>query len=402
MKINRSRVVLILLVIAALTITMPGAVSAKGNILRVGPGQEYTTIQEAVNVAKQGSTILVYPDTYNEAVSVTTNNLQILAQAEGVVVVPPGQPAGFQVNADHVTIQGFEIGYGADCAPGIDFEGSHNTFADNYIYLNASCIGVNALVCRDQDGGSDFNTIERNTINQADLGIVMVASTDEAINRGNVIRDNTLLAVAADPIAVGNGAGFRISGNNIEGSPFGICIAVGTLGPNQVAQGQHRIFNNTMEYCAQNGISLYAWPGTVLTHNYITNNTIQNCSGDCLALEAGSEAVLTHNHVMSNTVSLSESNGVLLSGDQDATVSNNLILGNLIYHNLQNGIFLAPGANHNRILNNEVQTNNVAGISVAGDNNLIVGNWAWNNTLDLEDLGVGNRWRNNTYDTSNW
>jgi len=72
---------------------------------------------------------------------------------------PVPAPAGFHVLADHVTIRGFEIAYGEDCAPGIEFEGSHNTFAENYIYLNATCFGVNALVCRDGDGGSDYNTI---------------------------------------------------------------------------------------------------------------------------------------------------------------------------------------------------------------------------------------------------
>lgn len=46
---------------------------------------------------------------------------------------PVPAPAGFHVLADHVTIRGFEIAYGEDCAPGIEFEGSHNTFAENYI-----------------------------------------------------------------------------------------------------------------------------------------------------------------------------------------------------------------------------------------------------------------------------
>ena len=140
-----------------------------------------------------------------------------------------------------VTIQGFEIAYGAGCAPGIEFEGIHNTFSENYIYLNATCLGVNALVCRDPDGGSDYNNIVRNTIDQADLGIVVVAETDDAINTGNVIQGNKLLLVAQTPIAVGNGKNFLVSGNSIDGAPFGHCIAVGTLGENHIAQGHHAI-----------------------------------------------------------------------------------------------------------------------------------------------------------------
>ena len=104
-----------------------------------------------------------------------------------------------------VTIQGFEIAYGAGCAPGIEFEGIHNTFSENYIYLNATCLGVNALVCRDPDGGSDYNNIVRNTIDQADLGIVVVAETDDAINTGNVIQGNRIGVNAYGTGIVSNG-----------------------------------------------------------------------------------------------------------------------------------------------------------------------------------------------------
>ncbi len=143
----------------------------------------------------------MYPSTYTESVSITKNNLQIIAQGKGVVVVPP-DTAGFQVDADHVTVQGFEIAYGADCASGIRFEGTHNNFEDNSIYLHATCLGVNAISWRDPDGGSDHNIVERNAINGADLGIVIESATLDAINTGNVIRDNTLLSVAQDPIAI--------------------------------------------------------------------------------------------------------------------------------------------------------------------------------------------------------
>jgi parallel beta-helix repeat protein len=377
---------------------LPVSAGGKGSDLTVGPGQEYGTIQAAVDAAKPGSKILVYPGTYHEAVSVAVNNLQITAQGAGVVVVP-SHTAGFQVLADQVTVSGFEIAFGAGCASGIRFEGSHNTFADNTIYLAGMCFGVNAISSRDADGGSDFNIVERNTIIHSDLGIAIVAETRDAINRGNIIRDNTLRHIDQDPIAIANGSGFLVSGNNIDGAPYGICIAVGSLDGNTVPQGRHTVINNTMGKCAENGISLYAWPGTTLTHNRIAGNAIQDCMGDCLALEAGSGAALSNNQVISNTVSFSlEANGILLAADgADADVSDNLVQGNLVYHNRQNGIYLTPGADRNRILNNEVQVNAEFGIAVAGDDNLIVGNWAHDNTMDFMDLGQGNLWRNNTY-----
>ena len=198
-SIFKGIIVLVFMASMALIVAVPASADWADDVkkalkvtLRVGPGQDYTTIQDAVDAAKQGSRILVYPALYKESVLITKNNLWIIAQGEGVIVKPP-HTAGFEVNADHVTIRGFEIAFGAECAPAIAFEGSHNTFAENYAYLDATCLGVNALVCRDRDGGSDYNTVEHNTINSADLGIVITAVTPDAINTGNIIRDNNTI-----------------------------------------------------------------------------------------------------------------------------------------------------------------------------------------------------------------
>jgi parallel beta-helix repeat protein len=384
------------MVLALLASAMPAAAGGKGNVLTVGLGQQYATIQAAVDAARPGSRILVYPGVYDEAVSVSKNNLQILAQGKGVFVAPP-DTAGFEVNADHVTIQGFEIRFGQNCAAGISFQGSHNTFADNSIRIvETDCMGPEALVCADSDGGSDYNIIERNTIRGGAQGISIVT---DAVNTGDVIRDNTVESLDTIPIAISNGRSFLVSGNIVDGADTGICIAVSADGESEAARGYHTVVNNTMRECFQNGISLHAGNGAVLTHNRIAGNAIQGCGDDGLALEAESGASLTYNEVISNSVSLSlGANGMLLAADPDAEVSDNLIRDNLVYHNLQNGIYLEPGADRNRILHNEVQTNRDVGIRVAGDDNLIVGNWAHGNgRTDIADLGEGNKWRNNTY-----
>jgi|GEM_PF-2636680 len=389
---------LVVLVVALMVLTIPVSAAGKGNTLRVGPGQEYATIQAAVDAAKQGSKILVYPDTYDEAVSITTDNLEIVAQGDGVIVEPPQGwlPAGFDVHADRVTIRGFEIAYGADCAAGIAFEGSHNTFADNYIYLNATCFGVNALVCRDPDGGSDYNTIEGNTIHQADLGIEIQAATEDAINRGNVIRDNTLEHVDGLGIGVEGGSGFLITGNSIAGPVDGICIAIGTGFGNAIAQGHHTVVKNTMGYCKGNGISLYAAPGGTLTHNRVANNTVQTCGADCIALEAGAEATLTHNAVVDNEASFSGICGIKLGaydpGDAPgASVSDSLVGGNTVYRNLS-GVCLTPGAVKNRVLKNVAQDQTSDGFVVAGDGNMLMGNTAHSNDW----AGIQVQGKNNT------
>lgn len=365
-----------LMIAAILALALPVSAAAQENILRVGPGQEYATIQAAVMDARQGSRILVYPGVYVERVIILTNNLQIIAQGPGVRVEPAGLGASFYVRADHVTIQGFEIGFGRvedTCAVGIWFEGSHNTFADNYFFSVGSCQGINALSCRDPDGGSDYNVVERNIIQGPDLGIAIQADT--GVNTGNVIQDNTVRQISQTAIAIGNGIGFRVSGNRIEGAT-GYCILAGPVGSKPVAQGHHTIVENSLDGCGVNGVSIYANAGTVMTHNRIADNTAQHCSGYCIDLKAYEGGTLTDNEIKANSVS-----------DSRAV----------------SAIHLSPGADDNRILDNEVVDAGLIGIRVEGADNLIVGNVAQGSLVfDLEDLGVENLWRNNTYDTANW
>jgi parallel beta-helix repeat protein len=373
-KIVISFFCVMLVVLMILGITTPVTVNAAGGKLRVGPGQPYSTIQEAVDDAKQGAKILVYPGYYEENVYVQTNNLQIIAESDGVTVYSPTEgEAPFTVHADHVTIRGFnELTGVEECVPGIVFEGSYNTFEGNVINPG-SCPGVHALVCIDQDGGSNYNRIENNTIMHADLGIVITAW--EALNIGNIIKNNTINEIAQNGIAVENGIGFTISGNRITQSTFGDSIMV--TADNNISQGYHHITYNTVQRSAgDGGIALYAWDNTKLSHNLIAHNDI------------------------SGGISMSE---IFLYADPGATVSNNLIMDNYVTDNSFNGIMLLPGVNNNRIFNNKVTYNWANGIVVESDNNKIIGNTSLNNDLlDLVDTGEGNLWRNNEYETSNW
>jgi parallel beta-helix repeat protein len=281
-----------------------------------------------------------------------------------------------------VTVRGFEIAYGQDCDPGIMFEGSHNTFADNYIYLNASCLGVNAITCRDHDGGTDYNIIEGNTIDQADIGIIIQAATPDAINRGNTIRDNTLLGIAGLAIGVEGGSGSLITGNDIKGVSDGICIAVGTGTGNTIPQGHHTVVNNTMGKCARNGISVYAAPGGSSTHNRVAGNWIQECGADCIALEAGEEATLSYNQVLDNEASFSGLCGIKVGSypvnAPGASLSNNLVQGNLVFRNLS-GVCLTSGADNNMVLKNVTQDNTDDGFVLHGHGNMLMGNEAHGN-----------------------
>jgi parallel beta-helix repeat protein len=401
----------VLVAVVALAVLALPASAAGGqvNVLRVGPGEQYATIQGAVIDASQGSRILVYPGTYHEAVLITKNNLQILAQGEHVNVQPDVFPtddrAGFVVLADNVTIRGFNIGFGGGCFAAILFRGSHNTFADNYMFQDDGCLGINAVNGRSATGGNDYNVIEDNTIYHADLGIAIGADSGY-LNKGNIIRNNIISAVYTTPIAIQNGDGFLVSGNRIEGGTF--CIDVGTWEGKQPLQGHHTIVGNYMTGCGQEGIWVYANPLAVMTGNRIAGNTILGCLNRCIALTAYAGATMSNNDVSSNSIDPSGqilptlANGIVLEVYPLGAVNNNLIQGNRVTYG-GNAIVLEKGADKNRISKNEVRSNLQKGITVFGDNNSIVGNVAKENgTYDLADEGQGNKWVNNTYDTKNW
>lgn len=366
-------VLLVILVFAAvLAITLPTSVSARGRILKVGLDKPYQTIQAAVDDAKWGDTILVHEGYYEESVLVTTDNLKIIARDGVTVFSPNGGTAAITVQANRVTLRGFDELTGImDCVPGIQFEGSYNIFRDNIINPG-SCPGVNALVCRDNDGGSNYNRIENNTIMHADLGIVMTSDNSAALNVGNIIRNNTINSISQTGIAIENGLGFNVSGNTIPVSITGHCISV--IGDNNTPQGRHRI----------------------------TNNNVANCAGYGVALWADYATTLSHNRIDKNEVSFS-TNGINLYAAPDATVSHTLIEGNTVYHNRENGIVLEPGADRNILSGNDVVTNPIDGIQVNGNDNKIIQNTSLGNGIwDLADWGTGNIWLGNEYDTASW
>jgi hypothetical protein len=73
----------------------------------------YTTIQDAVNNATSGETIIVYPEIYTENVNVSMADLNIISYSgnpdDTVVKHLDVLSHDFKINANNVTISGFNI-----------------------------------------------------------------------------------------------------------------------------------------------------------------------------------------------------------------------------------------------------------------------------------------------------
>ena len=57
------------------------------NVLKVGNGEQYTTIQDAVNNSNEGDLVLIGPGVYNESVTVTTSYLTLRGTDRNKVMV---------------------------------------------------------------------------------------------------------------------------------------------------------------------------------------------------------------------------------------------------------------------------------------------------------------------------
>ena len=398
-------ILIVALMISSIALfSLPAPASADGNILEVGDGKAYATIQAAVDAAVPGDTILVYPGYYPESVSIAKNNLTLLAQDEVVLVEPP-EVAGFLVDADRVTIRGFEIYWGWKCAVAFDFEGSFNTFVENSISFapGAPCVGGEPVVCLDDDGGSDYNTIENNEIYGSDGGLSIISNAPDALNKGNVVRDN-LIYGSIWALFVNNGTGFDISGNELY-ADSGTCLSI--WADNSVHQGYHRIINNTPTGCgflgAGSGIELYALNSTKLTHNIISENQVSESffSPGIYLYTDDSGAKVSRNLIRDNTV-YQNSNGVVLGSGAD----NNLVLNNLVetqHAEDQDGMGIVISSNFNTVAKNNVLDNATDGIHVEGNFNTIFGNTSLDNDgWDLADYGLYNKWFFNEYGTASW
>jgi len=246
---------------------------------------DYSTIQAAIDAASDGDTIYVCAGDYSESVSVVGfTDLTIKAQGAGKSVksvkvnpTPTGSTNGFTVYSDGVTIEGFEI-YGTNF--GIWFEGSNNKFSNNYIHDIASTkvwddggVGISLW---DMDGGSNYNTITNNVIEDIErTGILMdIAWTGggTGINTGNTINNNEISGTPWGAIELLNAEYTTINHNSISdcGSYGGVALFNAEAG---VESNYNTIAHNEIDGNPWYGhILIYAWAGSA-SYNKIHHNT---------------------------------------------------------------------------------------------------------------------------------
>jgi parallel beta-helix repeat protein len=163
-----------------------GAVSA-ADILFVGPGENYTSIQSAVDVSNPFDTIIVRDGTYTENVDVNVDNLTVRSEngsANCFVNALSNTDQAFEVTVDYVNISGFTVqGAIGSWKAGIYLTNvDHCTISENTVSNNYN--GISLWY------SSSNNTLTGNTVSNNDWGIRLLTSSNNTLT-SNFVLNNT-------------------------------------------------------------------------------------------------------------------------------------------------------------------------------------------------------------------
>ena len=286
------------------------------------PATAFCTISKAASVVVPGNTVLVGAGTYNETVVLTVsgtagNYIGFIADTTGAYtgdagsVIVDGGAYGFQFTSP-----------GLGNSPGTDY-----ILIDGFT-ITGSTSGIWSA------HGSDFNVIRNSTITGNTNGIVLTnawGNGSYAHATGWVIENNDILA-------------------NITS---GIYFANGEY-TNTIVQN-NRIYGNTRGISATDGGNAGFEPANNVTiqHNKIYGNVDYGIAG-----HVWFDGVIANNHIYNNA-----HHGIYYPYRSNSSLQPVTIRNNTINNNLDHGILFYTGMKAQTIIENNIVSDQVVGIS---------------------------------------
>ena len=327
-----------ILVICAtiLVLSFVGTASARTWIVDDDGGGDFLGIQEAINNASVGDTIIVHSGVYYENVYV---NKSVTLKGIGQPVVDAnGSGSAITLNADGITLEGLNAtNSGRWEGAGIRVISSNNTITGNNV-SNNKYGGIYLY------NSSNNNTITGNTFVNDSL---RVDDPYQNTVEGNIVNGKPLVYLedASDYTVEDAGQVILVNCDNIT--------------------VENRDLSNT-----DVGIELWKTENSRISNNKVSNNNVNGIS-----LFDSSNNTITGNNASNNNA-----NGISLR-----EASNNTITGNNASNNNANGIWIS-GSSNNTITGNNVRNNSIGGIQLfRSSNNTITGNTFVNDGLSVDD-----------------
>ena len=321
------------------------AAAPSANLLHVdnlGGTGHYTKIQDAVDAAVSGDTIMVAAGTYVENVSITksvtligagsTVNGGVTTNANGVATFTVDGPNAGPAIA--VTISNFNIINGAT---GIQVWDNAQMTIDQNTISGYAKNGITFDPYSQPGAGGVSGTISNNVI--TGMGV-----TDGIAQNGIQISDNNTATITNNQISnhQWNGVGWWADGIIVDGDH--VVVSNNTLNANDVGievdgnsapAHDNTISNNTISNSTYNGI--YSWNGI--------NNTY-----------SGNQISLTH-------AASNDAWGIALDGNGAPGADNNTVSNNTIQTS-DVGIYMSSGNDGNTFTGNTLSVSNLTGVQL--------------------------------------
>jgi parallel beta-helix repeat protein len=348
-----------------------------GNTLYVGglgPGN-YTKIQDAIDDASDGDTVFVYDDSspYNEWLSVKSTINLIGENRNTTIIDTYTENCTVNIYADKVNITGFTIRNRKNYSgsPGIYINSNNNTIEDNNMDLHMPT----AIYIYN----SNNNIITRNYISNCDGGITLykystnnIISNNYFFNAGliiknsyhnivlnNTIKDKPIVYLEDEEnseINVDAGQIILINCDNITIKNQDLCHT--SYGIELWQTHNCHIINNNI---SNNWKGIYQYSSK---NNTIRNNTIYSNNYNGIQIQSSNNNTINDNIIISN-----DGNGIF----SEDSLFDTIIANNNISSNNEAGIWLRRSSSKNTITGNTINSNSAQGICVSGSN-IIIGN----------------------------
>jgi parallel beta-helix repeat protein len=229
-------------------------IAAKADVSMIRVPNDFPTIQEAINAAQNGSTILVESGVYFE--HVTINKTLTLSGADKEDTIIDGSNSGtvITVTADNVVINGFTVrnsSYNVYC-DGIILDGSAGSIiTDNIVTLN----GWAGIELSDSSNDTISGNIVSSTIGSTQ-GFVWGDGIQLSYSPNNTISNNLIIFSSEYGVNLGNSNNNSIFGNTIWDNQVGVWA---------LSSRDNTIFDNNFidngEQAVQNDTNAWSYGG---------------------------------------------------------------------------------------------------------------------------------------------